>query len=472
MADPTTDAAPEPDPSGLQAALARSSDAFGNISFTPEEYQTVKSDLFQNLGEEKAVLGKEEENLSTPFAEKPPTEDPHLLGGLFPMLAIGALGGKAAKLNASAMLGANIGMVQGYLSGKEDVYQDNLAKWKAQYQAFKDRQDQQDKIYKEMREAYKGRIDADIKALQFARQVTGDEAKNVQTLVRDQEALQKSMDQLKLHYDQLDDKKNQEAWQRNMAQRKFDLAKQQTGANITYQTASLAADRILNGEKTSDVLGNLGRGKQGAADIAMVQNLVSERAAERDMPAEEIATKKQELAAEARTRLELGAREGKIAPRVQEAQNFAKMALDASDAVPRKSWMGANELIQKWQKATSDPPLRAFQAANNSFVNAYAAAIGGGTIHVGDQEHAREMLSTAMSAADYKASVDQLIKETQGALAAPQQVMGGLRNPTPVAPAVAPSPSDAAPPPVAPPPAAPPQGNVVHWGDLPSGSQW
>lgn len=200
-----------------------------------------------------------------------------------------------------------------------------------------------------------------------------------------------------------------------------------TGSSLTPEAIEFNAKRLLNGEKPRDVLANFGRGTQGAADLRAVQNKYVELAGQAGVAPEDMAGKVQELAAEGRTRLELGAREGKIAPRVQEAQDFAKLARDRSEAIPRSNWTDANKAIQYADAHLSDPKLAAFNAANISLINAYAAAIGGGTVHVHDQEVGQKMLSTAAGPEGYKAAVDQIIRETQTALGAPAKVMDDLR---------------------------------------------
>lgn len=200
------------------------------------------------------------------------------------------------------------------------------------------------------------------------------------------------------------------------------------GQSLSDDAVDLAAKRLLNGEPASVVLANFGRGTQGAANITAVQNHFAKLAAGAGMDAEGIATKTQELGSEKRARLELGAREGKIAPRVQEAQNFAYIAKEASAAVPRGTFVPWTKLKQATDASLSDPALAKLKAATNSLVNAYAAAVGGGVPTVHDKEAADKMLSTAQSPEAYNAVVDQLILETEAALQAPKQVMKDMRG--------------------------------------------
>lgn len=199
-------------------------------------------------------------------------------------------------------------------------------------------------------------------------------------------------------------------------------AKSAASGALTDEAKSLAVERLLAGEKPSSVLGNLGRGAQGAADLRSVQNLLAQTAKTRNISGAQVVKIMQSTAADGRAVLELGAREGKIAARVQEAQNFAIVAKDASAAVPRGQFLPYNKLQQATETQLSDPKLAKLKAATNSLINAYAAAVGGGVPTVHDKEAAADMLSTAQSPEAYNAVVDQLILETEKALEAPGQV--------------------------------------------------
>ena len=191
---------------------------------------------------------------------------------------------------------------------------------------------------------------------------------------------------------------------------------------LSADAIELFADRLLGGEQPSKVLANLGRGAQGAADLRAVQNRLAEKAKAGGIDATKILQNTQNVTADNRTFTELGAREGKIAPAVQEAQNFAHIALDASEKVPRDKFVPWNKLKLYSESQLSDPNLASFKAANTSLINAYARAVGGGTVTVHGQEEGEKMLSTATDPTSYRAVVNQILKETQGALDSPQQV--------------------------------------------------
>lgn len=205
------------------------------------------------------------------------------------------------------------------------------------------------------------------------------------------------------------------------------LAFQQSGG-LTDAAKDLMVDRLLAGEKPSNVLGNLGRGQQGANDLRDIQNRMATAARSRGLSGAQITGILQDTAAAGRTMTELGAREGKIAPRVQEALNFAQIAKQASAAVPRGNFLPWTKLSQMADTQINDPALAKLKAATLSLINAYAGAVGGGVMHVHDQEAATKLLSTAQSPEAYNAVVDQLIQETQAALDSPKQVQERIRK--------------------------------------------
>jgi hypothetical protein len=90
------------------------------------------------------------------------------------LIGLAALGGKAAGIHATTMLGATNGMVEGLIKGNEQKYKDQKQAYDTAYEQYRIKWDQQQKIFNEMRQVYKGRVDADLRALQFARQVTHD----------------------------------------------------------------------------------------------------------------------------------------------------------------------------------------------------------------------------------------------------------------------------------------------------------
>lgn len=335
------------------------------------------------------------------------------------LIGLAALGGKAAGIHATTMLGATNGMVEGLIKGNEQKYRDQKASYDQAYQAYRDKWDQQQKIFNEMRQVYKGRVDADLKALQFARQVTGDNAKvsdrdvknHLQAIVVDDKLKRTSID---------------EAYKQGelvLKKRKLDQDAQKLAQadkpTITMEAAELAAYRLANGEKTSEVLGNFGRGKQGPANIALVQNRFAALALGQEndprikKAAEEIATQKQVLAAENKERQVEGGIAGKIRYAEEEIKRIAPKVLEASAALPRGEFVPWNALKQKALTASSDPALKQFKSYMTTLSNSYDVLAARGGTDMEKRKHNREMFDTADSPQALQAAIDAVVTEAQ-----------------------------------------------------------
>ena len=198
------------------------------------------------------------------------------------------------------------------------------------------------------------------------------------------------------------------------------LANAKRGEAMDDNTADFLANRVLAGD-TRALIG-LGRGAQGAENIAKIQKLVAQKAQENGMDASDILAKAAEqsgLTAQQRT---FGTQVARMAVNATEAQGAIDLGRAASANVPRTNWVPVNKAIQMYQAGTSDPNLAKFGAANLAIINTYARAIsptGVPTVH--DKEHAEQLLSTATGPEAYNAVLDQMNEEIKIAHAAPRK---------------------------------------------------
>lgn len=125
-----------------------------------------------------------QENKPEPFTEKPPERDTGIYNRMPYLIGLVALGGKFSKLHGKTMLSATNGMVQGLMKGDQAAYQEQQKKYDDAYQRWLDKFTVQQRLFAEMRQVYKGRIDADLKALEFARKATMDDHKVTQDDVK------------------------------------------------------------------------------------------------------------------------------------------------------------------------------------------------------------------------------------------------------------------------------------------------
>ena len=195
------------------------------------------------------------------------------------------------------------------------------------------------------------------------------------------------------------------------------------GGNAVLPSETLAemAQQYRAGD-TSVMIG-LGRGTQGPANIVALRNEITRQNREDGKGGADLAAQNAEYFGTKAGQRSAGTRIANVEMAVYEAKNLMPMARDASSVVSRSGLLPFGKAQVMFNEQTNDPAMRQFAAANNALVNVYSRAISpSGVPTVADKEHAREMISTAMSHTAYLAVVDQMERELTAAQAAPQQV--------------------------------------------------
>jgi len=197
--------------------------------------------------------------------------------------------------------------------------------------------------------------------------------------------------------------------------------------SIPEKNLRAMARQYLAGDRT--VKQNLGRGAQGGANLTALNNMIYEEAENLGMKPAEIAAAIGEFEG-----FKAGQRTGQtklvnIEMAVNEASQFADLALEASNKFKRGSFMPLNRAQQLFDQNRGSEEVAQFVAANNSFINAYARAISpSGTPTVSDKEHAREMIEVAQSPQQYAAVIKQLQREMDAAMKSPGIVQRKMRQ--------------------------------------------
>ena len=125
-----------------------------------------------------------------------------------------------------------------------------------------------------------------------------------------------------------------------------------------------------------------------------------------------------ELSAQGRTK---GTREANLDIILRVTDSAIPAAIEASEKVPRGSFVPLNQIIQKGKIATSDPALMQFGMANLQLAEGWARAMNPtGVMRESDRDKALSFLSTATSKETYKVLVEQLRTQIQRERAAIQ----------------------------------------------------
>lgn len=187
------------------------------------------------------------------------------------------------------------------------------------------------------------------------------------------------------------------------------------------------AQQYMAGDRT--VLQNLGRGAQGSKNIVALRNEVRKQAQAQGLTGKDLAAAVAEFEGVKSGERALGTRTAQAGMAVNEADQFADIALQASQKVGRSQFVPANKALQAYETNTGNPEIVAFGAATNSLINAYSRAVSpSGTPTVSDKEHARAMLSTAQTPEQYASVISMMKREMAAAQRSPGQVRTEFRE--------------------------------------------
>ena len=185
-----------------------------------------------------------------------------------------------------------------------------------------------------------------------------------------------------------------------------------TSASMDEDTAEFLADRVAAGD--TKALVGLGRGAQGAENLAKINGIVARKAKE-GLPISDAA---RTILANAAQQQGLVAAERRLATVTANLSVYGRTAFNAtdiaeelSDKVGRTQWQPINKVLNAYKTNTGDKDIVAFGASINTLVNEYARAIGGGHGTVADKEHAREMLSAVQTKEQFKSVVNVMRRE-------------------------------------------------------------
>ena len=196
---------------------------------------------------------------------------------------------------------------------------------------------------------------------------------------------------------------------------------------LDKDTISLMAQQYLAGDKT--VFQNLGRGKQGSANIVALRKEVASQAKSQGLQGADLAATMAQYQGDVAAERTAGNRMAQVELAANEAKRLAPIALRTSGLLDRVGWLPVAKVQQAIRNGSNNPQYRAFNAANNALVNAYSRAVSPTGVATDSQrQHAYDLLNTAFNQQSYNATVSQMMQEIDAALAAPRDVRQGLHN--------------------------------------------
>lgn len=196
---------------------------------------------------------------------------------------------------------------------------------------------------------------------------------------------------------------------------------------IEPDTLTFMAQQVLAGDKSPFT--NIGRGAQGAENLAALRTEVQRQAQGRGLGGADLAALNAEFGGLQAGERTLGNRTANIEMAASEAQSLMPLALQASAKVNRTQYPSLNKVILAAQQGTGDENVVRLGVAVNGLVNTYARAISPtGAPTVSDKDHAREILDKAWSQGQLGAAIGQMNQEIQAARKSPGSVRGEFRH--------------------------------------------
>jgi hypothetical protein len=198
------------------------------------------------------------------------------------------------------------------------------------------------------------------------------------------------------------------------------------GTGLSDATKKRIAQQVVDAGDYSGMK-NVGRGQQGARDLRGIQNAITDYAASKGMSPTQVSAKLAEfegMKAGMRTSANISA---KVENAAEEAAQLAPLAIEAGRNVARSGFLPFGRAQVLFNNQTNDENMNKFATANIGLATAYAGAMArGGKATVSDNEHARELLSTAKDQRAYEAIVSQMLQEIEAAKRAPKAVRDSL----------------------------------------------
>jgi hypothetical protein len=201
---------------------------------------------------------------------------------------------------------------------------------------------------------------------------------------------------------------------------KASIAKAGAGL-FSPETVDTLARQALAGDKS--VFQNLGRGVQGPMNIVAVRERMNQIMRDEGKSGPDIAAANANFAANVGAARVSAQRAAQVEFAVEEAKNTFPLALEASAALPRTSFVPWNKAVQMVQAGSSSPALARYVTALRGTMTAYSQAMSRtGTNSVHAQQAAEELLRKASSHEEISAVLDQMGREMEAAKIAPETV--------------------------------------------------
>lgn len=177
---------------------------------------------------------------------------------------------------------------------------------------------------------------------------------------------------------------------------------------LSEDSVDQMAQRLLNGDKKSDVIGNFGRGAQGAVDLRRIQNRMAELAKQQNIDPSKLQNIQMDAAAEGKAIKDFTTgKQGNNVRSFNTALEHLDTLHEASQALNNGDIQMFNKIGNAWNSATGKAAPTNFEATKKIVADEIVKAIVGTGGGVSDREEAAKTIQSANSPAQLNGVIEQ-----------------------------------------------------------------
>ena len=301
----------------------------------------------------------------------------------------GAIAGGLSRYHTTTALNAFSGMMTGFAKGQLEVFETNYKTWQANADRSIEYNARAQREYRAIMGNAKMNIDQkanlmEMTANKWQDQLMADSARGrhlermtqlMEAQARYEEGLKFRRDQMTQHHDdkmaQIDAGLAAKGFKRD--ENNKIIPDPDNPAVMDDQAINTMVERRLLGDK--GVLQNIGRGTQGAANIAKFNNRLAEVMARRGITAQELVTLDQQYAGGQSYQVAAGRYASRVESATYEMFQAIPLAEKASARFERGDWVPWNTLLNQYKAQKSDPAYNDFIVKAMTARNAYVRAM-------------------------------------------------------------------------------------------------
>ena len=323
----------------------------------------------------------------------PEFKQPDLRGDAFAWMSIaaafGAIAGGLSRYHTTAALNAFGATMQGFAKGNLEAYEQNYQTWQANAERARDYNARAQREYKAIMDDLS--LDTDTKAnmmkvvaSKYQDQLISNaaDARDIQQMSNIVNAQARQGDNFAMQLLKVQAGKEAVDKKIDAGLAQHGLKRDDNGKiiedpdnpmNLDDDALNMMVERRLLGDKSATQ--NIGRGTQGARNIAKFNQRLAQTMARRGVTAQDLVQLDQQYAGGQSYQVAAGRYASRVESATNELQRAIPLAEKASQAYPRGNWVAWNALLAQYNAQKSDPRYNDFIVKTLAARNAYVRAM-------------------------------------------------------------------------------------------------